>query len=81
MLKPQPETANTAADDARYQLRILTRCRVAGLKLLPGSVLLVPADRLVVAAHLTRCGTARPFDDRTRRDVELYELLRAAPAP
>ena len=82
MLKlPQPEIADTEADDDRYQLRILIRCRVAGLTLRTGTTLLVPADKLRVAAHLIRCGSARPFDARTRRDVELYELLRAAPAP
>ena len=76
-LKPSPEQL---ADDGRYQLLILTRCRVAGHRYAPGSVLLVPADRLRVAAHLTRCKTARPFDERTKRDVELFELLRTTTA-
>jgi hypothetical protein len=65
--------------DDRYRLRILTRCRVAHLKLRPGSELLVPADRLRVAAHLVRCGTARPADTRTATDVALFEALRALP--
>jgi hypothetical protein len=64
----------TDADD-RYCLRVLTRCRVAGLRLKPGATLLVPADKLGVAAHLTRCGTARPADERTRLDVALHLLL------
>lgn len=60
-----------------YRLRCLTRCRVAHLKLQPGAELLVPLDRLRVAAHLVRCRTARPLDERTRVDIELFERLRA----
>jgi len=56
MLQP-PEPL--AVDD-RYRLKVLTRCRVAGLRLVPGQLLFVPRDKLRVAAHLTRCKTARP---------------------
>lgn len=65
----------TPADDDRYRLRITRRCRVADLKLHPGSVLSVAPDKLRVAAHLVRCGAARPLDVRTTRDVELHALL------
>ena len=32
-------------------------------------------DKLRVVAHLVRCGTGRPADERTKTAVELYELL------
>ncbi len=58
-----------------YHLRILTRCNVAGLKLRPGATLRVNPDKLRVVAHLVQCGTGRPADERTARDVALYRLL------
>lgn len=64
--------------DDRYRLRILTRCRVAGLGLKVGATLLVPPDKLRVAAHLVKTGAARPLDERTARDVELHQLLAEA---
>ena len=61
--------------DDNYRLVILTRCNVAGLKLRPGATLRVTAEKLRVVAHLVRCGTGRPADERTKTAVELYELL------
>jgi hypothetical protein len=61
-----------------YQLRVLTRCRVGHLFLRPGAVLLVPGDRLRAAAFLCRNGTARPADERTRLDVDLFIELQSA---
>jgi hypothetical protein len=65
----------SADDDTGYRLRILTRCNVAGLKLRPDATLRVNPDKLRVVAHLVRCGTGRPADQRTQTAVELYELL------
>jgi hypothetical protein len=65
-------------EDEGYNLRIVTRCRIAQLRLRPGSLLTVPADRLRVAAHLCRTGAARPADRRTAIDVELHQRLAAA---
>jgi hypothetical protein len=64
--------------DDRYQLLVLTRCHVGALHLTPGQVLTVAHDRLRVAAHLCRCGTARPADKATATDVALFEALRVA---
>ena len=64
------------ADNQRYRVRILTRSRVAHLRLRPGQVLWLTGDKLRVAAHLCRCGTARPADSRTRLDIEVFEALR-----
>jgi hypothetical protein len=58
-----------------YRLRVLTRCRVGPLRLLPGQELVVAAERLRVAAWLCRVGSARPLDDETRIDVELHLAL------
>ena len=66
---------SVAMNDMDYRLRILTRARVAGQLLRPGMVLVVPSDRLKVAAHLCRCRTGRPDDARTALDVELYLRL------
>jgi hypothetical protein len=62
-------------DDA-YQLRILTRCRVAGHQLRPGQRLLVPRERLQVVDFLDRTGSGRPADAATARDLALFRLLR-----
>ncbi len=64
-----------AATGDHYVLRILTRCNVAGLKLRPGATLRVAPDKLRVVAHLVRCGTGRPADERTAVAVELYRLM------
>jgi len=53
-----------------------TRCRIAGTRYPVGTRLMIPELR--VAAHLTRCGAARPADERTRLDVALFAALDAA---
>ena len=64
---PPPEDA--------YRVRISTRARVAHMRLVPGQVLWLAPDKLRVAAHLVRCGTGRPADERTKTAVELYQLM------
>jgi hypothetical protein len=64
-----------------FRLRILTRCRVAQLRLVPGAVLRVRHDLLQVAAHLVRTGSARPADAHTAAAVELALRLQAAIPP
>ena len=61
--------------DDKYRLRIVTRCRVAQMRLVPGQTLWLAPDKLRVAAHLVACGTGRPADEHTATAVELYELL------
>lgn len=69
---------NTADD--YYALRLRTGCRIAGCRYAAGTLLRVSPTRLRVAAHLVRTGAARPADETTRRDVELFQLLdRALP--
>ena len=62
-------------DDGNYRLRILKRCRVAGMRLRPGQVLWLAPDKLKVAHWLCGNGCGRPADERTKTAVELYELL------
>jgi len=66
-------------DDADpYRVRVLTRCRVAGLRLRPGQVLTVRRDRLSVVDNFERTGAGRPADAETERDLALWRLLREA---
>lgn len=58
------------------RLAIVARCRVAGIKLVPGQILCVPADRLRSAVGLCASGTARPADKATAVLIELHRLLR-----
>jgi hypothetical protein len=76
---PRAACAGAAADgmsSGDYLVRILRRCRVEKHRLAPGDLL--TCDFLRVAEHLVRCGTARPANERTRLDVELYSALRRA---
>jgi hypothetical protein len=61
-----------------YAVLLLKRCRIDGQLYRVGTVLNVSDTRLRVAANLVRSGAGRPADEATRRDVELFELLRAA---
>jgi len=65
----------TMSDAADYRLFVRQRITIAGTRYQAGQVLLVPSNRLRVAAHLCRCGTARPADRATALDVELFQRL------
>jgi hypothetical protein len=58
-----------------FRLAIITRCTVAGIRLKPGDILSVPADRLKSAVGLVDNGSARPADRETATVVELHRLL------
>jgi hypothetical protein len=57
------------------RLAILTRCRVAGIRLKPGDILCITPDRLKSAVGLCNNGTARPADRATDLAVSLYRLM------
>ncbi len=61
---------------APYRLKIIVRCKVAGLRLVPGQILSVPADRLKSAVGLVDNGTGRPADKHTAVLVEIFRLTR-----
>jgi hypothetical protein len=66
-------------DDGRYAIVLLKRQRLGGVLYRVGQVVLIRGLRhLRVAAHLVRVGAARPADQRTARDVEVYLALQAA---
>jgi hypothetical protein len=48
---------------------------VAGIRLKPGDILSVPADRLKSAVGLCNNGTARPADRATDLAVQLHRLM------
>jgi hypothetical protein len=60
---------------APYRLAIIVRCRVAGIRLKPGDILSVPADKLKAAVGLCNNGTARPADRATDLAVQLHRLM------
>ena len=62
-----------------YRVRTVCGMRIAGHRVPAGSLIELGADRLRVAAHLVRTGSARPEDAATGLDVELFERLRALP--
>jgi hypothetical protein len=64
-----------------YRLKVITRCRIAGLRLVPGALLDVKPGKLCAAAHLVLNKTAVPIDDFTRREIELYTLLQRSLPP
>jgi len=68
---------------APYKVKLVTRATLQGTRWRVGAIISVPADRLRVAHFLCRNGTAKPFDARTAKDYELFELLQKAlpPAP
>ena len=74
-LQPGATAAPSPADC--YRLRALTRITLSGIRLRAGGEFLVPTNRLRVAAWLVRTGCARPLDEATRRDIELFERLQA----
>ncbi len=63
--------------DDNYRLRILKRCRVAGMLLRPGQVLWLAPNKLKIAHWLCDNGCGRPNDERTAVDVALFEALKA----
>jgi hypothetical protein len=85
LLTPQPDGAVTPGADTAaptpYRVKLLTRCTLAGVRWRVGAVISVPVDRLRVVEHLCRVNTARPFDERTAKDVELFRLLKRALPP
>lgn len=82
-MTPTLRLLNAKADalygrDGRYRLLIIARCKHAGDSLRPGQLRLV--EHLRDAAELVRRKQARPADQRTANDVEMYQLLRRTPA-
>lgn len=65
----------TAEPPAPYRLAIVVRCKVAGIRLVPGQILSVPPDKLRSAVGLCNNGTARPADRATDLAVQLHRLM------
>jgi hypothetical protein len=81
---PPPVAADSGSVTAAptpYRIKLLTRCTLAGRRWRVGTIIDVVPDRLRVVEHLCRTGAARPFDQRTARDVELFRLLQRAMPP
>ena len=58
------------------RLLVVRRVRIGRTLAVPG--MLCETDSLPLALRLVGGGYARPLDERTRRDVELGQLLRRA---
>lgn len=78
---PDVGALHASATAAPYRIKLVTRCTLQGTRWRVGAVISVPPDKLRVAAFMVRTGAARPADERTRLDVELFEALRAAKPP
>lgn len=76
---PHPAAGNRPDDTvAPYRLKIVTRCKLANMRLVPGQVIHIARGRLAVAVWLVRNGTAHPLDEQTALDVRLHMALDAA---
>lgn len=62
-------------NDDVYRVKMLHRMTIAGRRYGVGEVILVPPNRLRVAAFWCRNGAAKPADAATARDVELFDLM------
>jgi hypothetical protein len=65
-----------------YRVKLLRRVRLLGRIRPPGAVVSIRQAEggLRLAAGLVSTKQAKPFDDFTRREVELFRLLKACPA-